>query len=338
VSFNGTGYYCIDGNGNLCYYDITNNAWVLVCSTFTDQYANNVTSVFASLYSGDIAIDGLGNLWIITSSPTKYGLYKLSAPLPTTSVSSITLKQLVAPTTTTPGNVSIVGIAFDPTGNIYIANNYNLYIMKANYTVSYLSALSISGACGDLTSCNYPFGILPVSWESFTATVQSNNGVVLAWQVSAQIDNKGYYVEHSADGMNWDDLGYVQSAATSKSSETYTYTDIDPVSGSNYYRIRQVDIDGNESYSEIKMITVASKNSQLSIWPNPAKDMVNLKYDGNGSDARAVILDQMGRMITSTVLHSGENSVNVSNLSTGSYILHVQSADGAVFNGKLIKK
>ena len=285
-----------------------------------------------------MAIDGLGDLWIASSNTSNWGLYKLSSPLPTTATSSITVKQLIAPTATVPGTENFAGIAFSPSGQIYMSTNDDLYVLQNNYSLTHIGSFSVAGAGGDLTSCNFPNSILPVSWENFTATIQSNNDVALAWQVSSQIDNKGYYVEHSIDGSNWDDLGYVQSAATSKSSENYSYTDINPVSGSNYYRIKQVDIDGNASYSEIKMISLTIKNSQLSIWPNPAKDIVNVKYDGNGSDARAIVFDQMGRMVSSTVLHSGSNSVNVSNLSTGNYIVHVQSADGTVFNGKLIKK
>jgi hypothetical protein len=167
--------------------------------------------------------------------------------------------------------------------------------------------------------------------------LKNNNNVLLEWEVSAQIDCKGYYVEHSTDGSTWDELGFIQFVGTLKSSENYSYTDANPAGGSNYYRIKQVDIDGNASYSETKVLTFASKSSQLAIWPNPATDMVNVKYDGAGINAKAIIFDEMGRMITSTLLHSGNNSVNVSNLSTGNYIVHVQSADGTVFNGKLIK-
>jgi type IX secretion system substrate protein len=337
VNFNGTGYYCIDVNSNLCYYDIAHNTWTLITSAFTDQYSNNVTSVFTAESSGDMAIDGVGNLWIASSSTTQWALYKLSATLPTSSVASLTLKQLIAPNAT-PGGANFAGIAFSPSGQIYMSTNNDLYLLQNNYTLSHIGTFSVAGAGGDLTSCNFPYGILPVSWEGFTATLQSNNDVALAWQVSAQIDNKGYYVEHSTDGSTWDELGFVQSAGTSKNSENYIYTDINPVAGSNYYRIKQVDMDGNASYSQIKMIALTGKNSQLSIWPNPAKDVVNVKYDGNGNDARAMIFDQMGRMISSSVLHSGNNSVNVSNLSTGNYIVHVQSADATVCNGKLIKK
>jgi hypothetical protein len=74
VSFNGTGYYCLDANGRLCYYDIPSDTWTFICSTFTDQYNNNVTTTLNSEASGDIAIDALGNLWIVSSSTSKWGL------------------------------------------------------------------------------------------------------------------------------------------------------------------------------------------------------------------------------------------------------------------------
>jgi hypothetical protein len=284
-----------------------------------------------------MAIDGIGNLWIVCSSTTQWALYKLSAALPTSSVASLTIKQLIAPNAT-PAGANFAGIAFNSTGQIYMSTDNDLYLLQNNYTLSHIGSFSVAGSGGDLTSCNFPNGVLPVSWVDFTASLQSNSAVTLAWEVSAQIDNKGYYIEHSTDGSAWDELGYVQSAATSKSIENYNYTDINPVSGSNYYRIKQVDIDGNSSYSEIKIVVLTGKNSQLSIWPNPAKDVVNVKYDGDCIDARAIIFDQMGRMISSFALHSGNNSVNVSNLSTGNYIVHVQSADGTACNGKLIKK
>jgi len=118
VSFDGKGYYCLDVNGNLYYYNIPSNTWALICSTFKDQYNNNVTSTFSSESSGDMAIDGLGNLWIVASNSSNWSLYELFAPLPTTSVASITVQRLVAPTTATPtGAAGFVGIAFSSTGS-----------------------------------------------------------------------------------------------------------------------------------------------------------------------------------------------------------------------------
>ena len=202
VNFNGTGYYCLDVNGNLYYYSIASNTWTSICSTFKDQYGNNVTSIFSSESSGDMAIDGSGNMWIVSSNGSKYGLYELVAPLPTITVASITVKQLIAPTASTPAGAGFVGIAFDPSGNMYMATSTDLYILDNVLTLNHIGVFSVAGVCGDLTSCNFPFSILPVSWGSFMATVQENKSVSIAWEASQQIDNKGYYIEHSVDGAN----------------------------------------------------------------------------------------------------------------------------------------
>src|SRR5579871_1043099 len=183
VNFSGTGYYCLDVNSNLYYYNIISNTWTLICSTFKDQFGNNVSATFTSEGSGDMAIDGYNNLWIVSSNSSQYGLYELIAPLPTAPVASITVKQIIAPTTATPG-AGFVGIAFDPSGNIYMATSTDLYILKSGLSLSHLGSFSVGGVCGDLTSCNFPFDILPVTWENLSVTPQQNNTVSIEWALA----------------------------------------------------------------------------------------------------------------------------------------------------------
>ena len=95
VSFDGTGYYCLDMNGNLCFYDIATNVWTLITSVYVDKNGNSLTSNFTSYPSGDMAIDGLGDIWIVCSGSSKYGVFKIPAPLPKTPVANITMAQIV---------------------------------------------------------------------------------------------------------------------------------------------------------------------------------------------------------------------------------------------------
>lgn len=78
--------------------------------------------------------------------------------------------------------------------------------------------------------------------------------------------------------------------------------------------------------------------TKISVWPNPAKDFVYIQNNGTDNDAKTEIFDQFGKMMSATVLHSGNNRVNVSNLPTGTYIMHIQEADGTMYNKKIIKK
>jgi hypothetical protein len=337
VNFNGTGYYCLDQNGNLCYYDIVNNVWTLICSVFTDQYGNNVTSIFKSQGSGDMAIDALGNLWIVTSNASQWGLYKLSTPLATTSVASMTVQQLIAPTTATPTNMNFVGIAFDPSGFIYMATNNDLYLLKNDLTLTHLAAFSTAGICGDLTSCNYPFAILPVTFQNLNVVDQNNNAVSVSWQVSQQLNNKGYYVQQSANGIDWNDKGFVANDNANEISETYSFIDNSPANGQNFYRICEVDIDGGKSYSEIKSVNIGlTVNSTVSIWPNPAKDVIKIQ-NNNTVSSIACVYNQSGALMSEHVLQSGTNTINVSNLIFGAYIVNIKSADGSSYNQKFIK-
>ncbi len=337
VNFNGTGYYCIDANGNLCYYNIASNTWTLLCSTFTDQYGNNVSSILKSQSSGDIAIDGLGNLWIVSSSSSTWGLYKISAPLPTTNVASMTAAQMVDPSTATPTGANFAGIAFDPSGNIYMGTTGTLYLLQTNYTLTKIGSFSVGGVCGDLTSCSYPYAILPVSWESFSVTSQDNKSVAVSWSVSQQVNNSGYYVEHSIDGANWDKLGFVAGKGSNGQTVQYSFSDNSPADGQNYYRICQVDLDGKENYSEIKTVNINnSSNTVLNIWPNPARDAI--KIQNNSSYTIARIYSQSGSLVNETRLQAGTNTINVSSLTFGAYIVNVKDANGANYNQKFIKE
>jgi len=334
VSFNGAGYYCDDVNGVLYYYNITLNKWTTITSTILDQTGANVSTNIKSQSSGDMAIDGVGNLWILPSSNSNYSLYQLQAPLPTTAQSSVTVKRIIAPTAATPAGSAFEGIAFNASGQIFMTTGADvLYELKNTSTLSTIGTLSVSGVGNDLTSCSFPLGTLAVNWSSFTTTL-NNNDVDIDWSISQANNIKGFYVEKSTDSKTWQTLNYI---AYSEGEPNYSSVDASPAPGNNYYRIREEDVNDQENYSSVKMVSVTS-STEITVWPNPAKDVVYVQNNGAGDDAKTAIFDQFGKMMSATVLHSGNNTLNLSNFPTGTYILHIQVTDGAVYNKKIIKK
>ncbi|HSZ85654.1 MAG TPA: T9SS type A sorting domain-containing protein, partial [Puia sp.] len=320
VNFNGTGYYCIDQNGNLCYYDIASNTWTLITSTYVDGLGNNLTSNITTYSSGDIAIDGLGNLWIVCSSGSNYGVFELSAPLPTTPVTNVTLKQIVG-ITPTPTGTNIAGIAFSSTGQIYMSTSSGsnkLYRLDNATTLTYLSTFTVDGVGADMTSCSFPFSMLAVTWQNFSATLESNKSVSLTWSVSQQTNNKGYSVERSSDKSNWSEIGFVENKTDVQLTAQYDFVDNNPASGANYYRIAAVDMSGTITYSEIKSVSLEnSVSSEVNVWPNPAKSSVYIQNNGTDNNLRMQIYDPFGKTIVSNILHAGKNEVNISNLPAG---------------------
>jgi len=73
VTADGTGYYCLDASGTLCYYNIGSNSWVKIGSNLVNQFGTNLSSTFTSLNTGDMAIDGLGRLWIVAANSSNWG-------------------------------------------------------------------------------------------------------------------------------------------------------------------------------------------------------------------------------------------------------------------------
>ena len=341
VTNTGLGYYTIDVNGNLYYYDILLNTWTFITGTLIDQFNNNFSSIIAIHSSGDIAIDGGGNLWIVCSSSTEFGLYKLSAPLPTTAQASLTLRRLLVPTTPTPTGNSFAGIAFNPTGQIFLSTSADnrLYRLENNYSLTNLGVFSLNNVGADLTSCNFPLGVLPIKWESFTAALNESGDVRLDWTVSNEVNYPAFYVEHSTDGRTWRNLGTVRSNKDLGSIDKLIFTHFTPGPGIHQYRIRQNGVTGQSVYSEIRTVNIKS-DGQLAIWPNPAKDEISIQDEmkAGNSITRARIFDQSGKEVKQFNLQPGTNTVNVSSLKQGIYIVQMQFPNGQNRNQKLIKQ
>ena len=338
VNHDGTGYYTVDVDGNLHYYKIATNTWTKITGTIVDQYGNDVDLVIRNQNAGDMAIDGYGHIWLLTASNSNYALYKFPVPMPTTAQASITVTQVIPPTTSTPTGKSFAGIAFSPTGQIYMAtkSGNKFYKMNDDHSFTFIGNLGTSDVGNDLTSCNFPMGILPVTWVSFNASVQGSKMVKLDWEV-AQENNKGFYVQYSVNGENWQDVAFV--AAKNGALQSYSYTHINQLSGKQYYRVKQVDMNDKESYSPIKTVTLNNEKQTISIWPNPATDQVRIQNNGNTIFSKAQVFDLSGRMVSEKRLDpSGINTISVSSLPKGIYIVKVQGSDGTSYNEKINKQ
>lgn len=337
ISADGTGYYCIDATGALCYYNIAGNTWKKIGSNLVDQFNNNLSSVFTSLGSGDIAIDGLGNLWIVVSGASQWGLYELQGPLPTTAISTINLVEKIAPTQATPSGSPFGGIAYNATGQIYLSTTNDLYLLQNNLSITHSGTFSTSGVGADLTSCNYPFGILPVLFTGFGASLRSDNSVWLNWSVSNQLNIVRYNIERSKEPGTWENIGSGTGVSVG-SAGTYTFSDPNPGGGTIFYRLQLLGNNGNVSYSEIKAVNI-SNNNNTSIWPIPAAGSINIQTPGNPTTmvGEVQIFNLSGRKVAGNLIHGGLNAIDINALAGGYYFVQVTLAKGDVINQKILK-
>jgi hypothetical protein len=218
-----------------------------------------------------------------------------------------------------------------------MGTNNDLYLLQKNFTLSHLSAFSAGGICGDLTSCNFPFGVLAMSFQNITAVANGNKSVSISWAVSDEKNNKGYYIERSLDGSSWSELGFVAGKGEAEDNAAYSFEDNNPDNGTNYYRIKEVDIDGAANYSETRTVSIENAaSSYLQVWPNPAKGQINIQNNNNYTNAR--IYTQSGALSGERALKQGANAINVSALPFGAYIVRVRDANGHSYNMKFIKE
>ncbi|HWB24315.1 MAG TPA: T9SS type A sorting domain-containing protein [Chitinophagaceae bacterium] len=167
---------------------------------------------------------------------------------------------------------------------------------------------------------------LPVHLLSFSAASMGKN-ISLNWKVAQETGLKEYQVERAADGINFSTSGSVP--ATNFSTEhSYSFTDFNVYSsGTVYYRLKQVDLDGKVTYSNV--ISLAFKNDGFGIKVvNPFKGAVEIQVNSPSAEKmQGVIYDMLGRKIVTTqqVLSPGQNSISIQagTLPKGVYILNV---------------
>ena len=179
--------------------------------------------------------------------------------------------------------------------------------------------------------------VLPVTLTSFTATAVERR-TVLDWKTESEYNNDYFDVQRSFDGTTFDLIGNVDGNGTTTEAHEYRFTDNNPVNGVNYYRLKQVDFDGTEHFSNIALVKFDFvQSADISFRPNPALDV--LYVSGLKENAVVNIYNVTGKIILSyTADENGEGMIDVRGLSSGSYIIRVFQNDGSKWwSDKFIK-
>ncbi|WP_051664216.1 T9SS type A sorting domain-containing protein [Dyadobacter crusticola] len=180
---------------------------------------------------------------------------------------------------------------------------------------------------------------LPVTLVSFNVT-KEGQAAQLKWSTTAETNSDRFEVERSLDGKTWNKIGIVKSHGESKVLRDYQYTDYAPASGGpshgeNLYRLRMVDNDGTFAYSRIRSIRFDGSPSDLSVYPNPSSDKLNIRDYANVKEM--VISDLNGRLVyQSASLSKGNGTVDIRYLAQGMYIVRLTCLNGESSTYKIL--
>ena len=175
----------------------------------------------------------------------------------------------------------------------------------------------------------------PFHCNSFAAT-NTNKNVLLNWKVENDWNNNYYSVERSADGISFSEIGQVKSKDNSNENQAYNFEDNSFLQGQQYYRLKQVDKDGNISYSSIAKVDLGN-TKMLRLYPNPAKDILTIEGMSPLTKTTLSIIDVSGKLIQQLNITGKSYTYNLQQLTAGSYYLKVE-ADKKVTTLKFVKE
>ncbi|MGV3604249.1 MAG: T9SS type A sorting domain-containing protein [Dyadobacter fermentans] len=177
---------------------------------------------------------------------------------------------------------------------------------------------------------------LPVTMIAFQ-TRKEENSVKLTWETSFETNSAYFEIQRSGNAKDWQPLGRVSSAGESSYKSSYIFEDLAPMAGDNYYRLKSVDQDGTFALSQIRK--VSWDDAALTIFPNPANDVIEVHVQDWQHVANIRIMDESGIILKEH--HSEKTSqrgrLSLEGLCAGSYILEAQYLNGGVLRKHFIK-
>jgi hypothetical protein len=176
-------------------------------------------------------------------------------------------------------------------------------------------------------------GALDVNLVHFIGKNEQNKSTLLSWSTTGEINNDHFEIQRSTSNTNFKTIGTIKGNGTTSQMHDYTFTDIAPQDGENYYRLKQVDVNGNITYSSI--VLVRFNFTKIAIYPNPAHDKIYIQNNENFTKKKNVnvqLMDYTGKILYRQQFKT--NGLNIitfnipANVINGMYILLVTNAEG----------
>ena len=163
--------------------------------------------------------------------------------------------------------------------------------------------------------------VLPVVWLSLQGHVNTVKQARISWRV-AQQNVTHYQVEKSNDGISFSSIGSINSKGDDEND--YAFTEMQALTGTAYYRVKQIDIDGKFTYSSIIRLRNSNQH-QISIYPNPAKEFVTVTVGNNLLNKNVILADMHGRVLQTVKINSLSFTINIAGYPAGLYLIKIDN-------------
>lgn len=281
----------------------TNANLIAEINTVTGAVINSfqITGTYSVNY-GDLEVSPTGNIYLVSSDEG--------------SIAEFSSQGVLLNTFTLPVGISnLSGIGLD------CANEQAWVSSSSPGAVTQLNNL----LCGV---------ILPMNLLGFHAS-QVEEGVLLDWTSKSESYNLGFEIEHSANGSDWNYLGFTDEYEQEDEHYSYTYIHTSP-SSTNYYRLKQTDIDGRIEYSDRVAAFFRNGDEHIQLFPTPTQSILRVVGLPPARNLAFEVTDGTGRVLIQSVFSTEQ--IDISKLSSGVYYLHIRRDGKIIYNSKIIKE
>ncbi|WP_299755447.1 T9SS type A sorting domain-containing protein [uncultured Pontibacter sp.] len=209
----------------------------------------------------------------------------------------------------------------------------DLYELAPYFTMTISAGSSFESVGLNTISCEDELITpLPVELMSFEGKA-TQSGIALEWTTASEENNDRFEVERSQDGKSFEHIATVAGAGNSSTALAYSHTDKTAGAGLHYYRLKQVDFDGQFEYSKIVAVDnkITLAKARMEVFPNPATSNYVRVALQSQSNAHLKIMDRNGRTVYTQEVAAGSQEIQLSipelSIPKGLYYVHMQDAN-----------
>lgn len=179
---------------------------------------------------------------------------------------------------------------------------------------------------------------LPVELISFLGELNDKDQVQLSWVTISEENNDHFVVEKSYDGIDFQPVVFIKGMGTTSEMTSYAALDDEVANGQSYYRLKQVDFDGQYSYSQVILIEKLADEVLLA-YPNPFSDQLFVTTNQNSLVPIQIrVFNALGELSQEHQMESNQATLNTATLPQGMYIVIISTEDRAVYKELKLSK
>jgi len=185
------------------------------------------------------------------------------------------------------------------------------------------------------------FGTLPAVWQDLQLFRTPENFVQMVWVTSHESTARTFHVERSINANQWESIGTIYSTGRSEGQIIYSFMDVQPGTGTIYYRVGQEDADGMMKMSPVRFLKLeATTLASLNAHPNPTKGLFQIPLpEALRTTISFDVTDIQGRILVKGIQTQGSTRVeaDISSAPPGVYLIRLHYPDGELRNSRVVK-